>query len=109
MFWIIRWTNRQGEDQSIVVEAKSRVVAETIALKRDIPVVIIEEASDEDVAAARESKRLWQYTNKATRHTCFGRPVATRQLACLILCGLWTIGVLLQSGGVLMLSLRLPL
>lgn len=101
MYWVIRWTNRAGEDQSIVVEAKSKVVAETIALKRDIPVVIIEEATDADVAAAREAKLLWRSTPQIAVRTCFGRPVAARQLACLMCCGLWTIGLLLQTGGVL--------
>ena len=109
MFWIIRWTNRQGVDESIVVEAGSRVVAETIALKRDIPVVVIEHASDADVAAARETKRLWRQTPRVAERTCFGRPVAGRQVACLLLCGLWTIGVLLQAGGVLPTLIRLPM
>ncbi len=109
MFWVIRWTNRAGEDQSIVVEAKSRVVAETIALKRDIPVVFIGEADDADVDAARAAKRLWRSTPHASRRMCFGRPVAARQLACLMLCGVWTIGVLLQSSGVLALSPPLPM
>ncbi|HEV2292702.1 MAG TPA: hypothetical protein VGR35_02540 [Tepidisphaeraceae bacterium] len=108
MYWIIRWTDREGDDQAIVVEAESRVVAWTIALKRDIPVVVVEEASDSDVAAARDANRLWQYTRPA-QHMCFGRPVATRQVACLMLCGVWTIGALLQSSGVLAFSLRLPL
>ena len=107
MFWVIRWTNRQGEDQSVVIEAKTRVVAETIALKRDIPVVFIGEADDADVAAAREAKRLWRSTPHASQRTCFGRPVAARQLACLMLCGVWTIGLLLQSSGLLTLSLRM--
>jgi hypothetical protein len=108
MFWIIRWTNGRGEDQSIVVEARSRVVAETMALKRDIPVVIIEEASPADVAGARTSKRLWQHT-RAQQRMCFGRPVQTRQLACLMLCGVWTIAVLLQTSGLLPTFMRLPL
>src|SRR5215218_803016 len=101
MYWVIRWSSKQtGEDHSIVVEAKSRVVAETIALKRDIPVAFLGEASDADIAAAREAKLLWAYT-KPSHATAFGRPVAARQLACLILCGVWTIGLLLQSSGVL--------
>ena len=108
MFWIIRWTNAQGVDQSIVLEAKSKVVAETIALKRDIPFVIIEEASDADVAEARESKRLWCHTREQQR-TCFGRPVRTGQLVCLMLCGIWTIGVLLQTSGFLPTFMRLPM
>ncbi len=108
MFWVIRWTNQAGEDQSVVVEAKSRVVAETIALKRDIPVVFIGEADDADVDAARDAKRLWRSTPHMAVRTCFGRPVAARQLACLMLCGVWTIGVLLQTSGMLAFSLRLP-
>jgi hypothetical protein len=101
MYWVIRWTNKQtGEDQSIVVEAKSKVVAETMALKRDIPIVFIGEAEESDVRAAREAKLLWQYT-KEQRYTCFGQPVARRQLACLMLCGVWTIGVLLQTSGLI--------
>lgn len=109
MYWVIRWTNRAGEDQSIVVEAKSRVVAETIALKRDIPVVFIGEADDSDVEAAREAKRLWRSTPHAAQQTCLGRPVAARQLACLMACGVCTIGLLLQTGGLLPTFMRLPM
>ena len=106
MLWVIRWTDlKSGEDQAIVVEAPSRAAAETIARKRDIPVVVVSVATDEDVAAAREAKRLWRYTRETGTH-CFGRPVNTRQVACLMLCGVWTIGVLLQSAGVL--QARLP-
>lgn len=101
MYWIIRWTHPQsGEDLSIVVEAKSKVVAETMALKRDIPVVIINEATDSEVRAARETKRLWSYSKEQTRK-CFGQPVGVRQVACLMLCGVWTIGVLLRTQGLL--------
>jgi hypothetical protein len=101
MYWVIRWTDKvTGEDQAIVVEAKSRTLAETIALKRDIPVVFIGPADDDDVAAAREAKLLWRYTPDS-HWSCFGQPVGTRQLACLMLCGIWTIGLLLQSAGVL--------
>ena len=108
MYWVIRWTNKQtGEDQSIVVEAKSKVVAETMALKRDIPIVFIGEAEEADVRAAREAKLLWKYT-KEQRLTCFGQPVGSGHLACFMLCGVWTIGVLLQTAGFIppMLSLR---
>src|SRR5215213_7060482 len=107
MFWIIRWTDKHsGQDQSMVVEAKSRVVAETIALKRDIPVAFVGEADEADVILARESKRLWRYTKEHHR-TCFGQPIAMRQVACLMLCGLWTIGLLLQSSGVIPPIIRL--
>ncbi|MGB7159031.1 MAG: hypothetical protein WBD40_13260 [Tepidisphaeraceae bacterium] len=107
MFWVIRWTDlKSGEDQAFVVEARSRAAAETIALKRDIPVVFLGEADDADIKAAREAKRLWRYTRETGRK-CFGRPIGPRQLACIMLCGVWTIGVLLQSGGVL--NARFPL
>jgi hypothetical protein len=107
MYWVIRWTNPQtGEDHSAVVEATSRVVAETIALKRDIPVVFIGEAGGDDVRAAREAKMLWGAAQPAGR-TAFGCPVAMRQIACLMLCGVWTIGVLLQASGVLPPLMRL--
>ena len=100
MYWIIRWTNAGGEDQSIVVEARNKVVAETMALKRDIPFVIISEATDDDVRAAREAKRLWSYT-KEPKRTCFGQPVGVSQLTCLMLCGVWTISLLLRMQGLL--------
>ena len=109
MFWVIRWTNAQGNDQSVVIEAQSKVIAETIALKRDIPVVFIGEADAAEVEAAREARLLWRSTPQVAVQTCFGRPVHARQLACLILCGVWTIGVLLQVGGILPPFVGLPM
>ncbi len=101
MFWVIRWTDlKTGQDLAFVVEAQSRAAAETVALKRDIPLVFLGPADDADIAAARQAKRLWRYTRDAGRR-CFGRPIGGRQLACVMLCGVWTIGVLLQSAGVL--------
>src|SRR5262245_59796006 len=106
MFWVIRWSDlKTNEDHAIVVEAESIVAAKTIALKRDIPVVHMGEASDAEVAAAREANRLWRYTRPPGRR-CFGQPVSSGQLACLMLCGIWTIGVILQADGLMM---RVPL
>jgi hypothetical protein len=96
MFWIIRWTDVQGQDQSLVVEAHSQAVAEAFAIKRDIPVVVIGEASRDDIAEAEKAKRLWRSTYGHRRYTCFGRPVPPSQLACLMTCGVCTITVLLR-------------
>ena len=102
MYWVIRWTDaKTGQDQAIVVEAETRASAETTALKRNIPVVHLGEADDADVSAAREANLLWRYTPESMWR-CFGQPIGTMQLACLMFCGLCTIGVLLQSSGVLM-------
>ena len=87
---------RAGAGSILVVEARSQAVAETFALKRDIPVVIIEEASDDDIAQADKAKRLWRSTYADRRYSCFGQPVATSQLACLMICGVCTITVLLR-------------
>ena len=97
MFWVIRWSDLQtNEDRFVVMEAKSMAVARTFALKRDIPVVFVGEASDAEINAARKANLLWRYTRPNGRR-CFGRPVTSGQLACLMLCGIWTIGVILRS------------
>ena len=102
MFWVIRWTDpKSGQDQAIVVEAESRAAAETTAVKRNIPVVHLGEADDTDITAAREANLLWRYTPDMS-WKCFGQPVGTIQLACLMFLGVTTIGVLLQSAGVLL-------
>ena len=96
MFWVIRGTDgRTDSDFAMVVEADSRASAEAWALKRNVPYVMIDEAEAGDVAGASRDKRLWKHTPD-TRHRCFGQPVNAGQLACLILCGIWTIGLLLR-------------
>ena len=103
MFWVIRWTDaKTGDDQAIVIEAETRAGAETTALKRNIPVVHLGPADDGDVATAREANLLWRYTPQYAGQTCFGHPVGPMQVAFFMLCGVCTIGVLLQVGGVLM-------
>ena|SRR5687768_15740120 len=93
MLWVVRGTDVDDQDISVVIEAASRAEAEYIALRRGVPVVIIEEATTQDVQEARVSQKLWQYTI-APRHTCLGRPVGKFQLACLAICGILT-GVIL--------------
>ena len=101
MFWVIRWTEpKTGQDQAIVVEAESRARAETTALKRGIPVIHLGEADEADINAAREANLLWRYTPDS-RWTCFGQPLGNSQLAFLMISGICTIGVLLQTAGVL--------
>lgn len=102
MLWVIRWSDTETAlDHFIVVEAPSRAAAEAIALKRDIPVAFLGAADASDIAAARKAKLLWQYSSNKNRLRCFGEAVGTGHVACLILCGLWTIGTLLQTFGLL--------
>jgi len=99
MFWNIRWTDAlSGEDKSIVIESETKTAAECMALRRGIPFVIIDEANDADIETARESKLLWKYTPSA-RYTAFGQTLGTAHLACLMLCGIWTMLVLLIRVG----------
>lgn len=93
MLWVVRGTDVDDQDISVVIEAASRAEAEYIALRRGVPVVVIEEATSRDVAEARVSQKLWQYTIQP-KHTCLGRPVGKFQLACLAVCGILT-GVIL--------------
>jgi hypothetical protein len=99
MFWVIRGTDGHTDsDFAMVVEADSRAGAEAWALKRSVPYVIIDEAEDGDIDEARKGKRLWKHTPDA-RHRCFGQPVGAAHLACLMLCGVWTIALLLTRCG----------
>ena len=100
MYWVIRGTDgRTSEDFAMVVEADTHAAAEAWALKRNVPYVMIDEAEEFDIADARRNKRLWKHTPDA-RHRCFGYPVGAMQLACLMLCGVWTIGLLLRVNNV---------
>jgi len=95
MYWVIRGTeSRSNEDFEMVVEAMCGAAAEMWALKRNIPFVFIGEADDADVARARAANRLWGFTPKP-KYRCLGQPVMGKQLACLLLCGVWTIVLIL--------------
>ena len=90
MFWVIRWTDRQtNEDKAIVVEAESQAEAEYMGLKRGIPIVFLGEASDYDVSLAKRQKLLWKYS-RVSPYSCFGRTVSKREIAFLIFAGLAT-------------------
>ena len=90
MFWVIRWTDRQNnEDKAIVVEAESQAEAEYMGLKRGIPIVFLGEASDWDVATAKKNKLLWKYS-RVSPYSCFGRTVSTREIMFLMGAGLAT-------------------
>ena len=109
MFWVIRYTDElTQEDREIVVEAESRLAAETMALKRNIPVAFMGPADDADVRAARERKLLWKYS-PSSKHTVFGRPVSKKHLVCLALCGIWTVLMLLHSAHINVLDLPMSL
>ena len=90
MFWVIRWTDRQtNEDKAIVVEAASQAEAEYMGLKRGIPIVFLGEASDYDVQLAKRQKLLWKYS-RVSPYSCFGRTVSKREIAFLMFAGLAT-------------------
>src|SRR3954453_17650998 len=93
MMWVIRGTNAQnGDDFAMVVEANSRAAAETWAVKRGIPVAFIGEAVEQEILTAKKSHQLWKYT-PGSRYTVLGHPLAAGQLACLLLAGVMTMGL----------------
>jgi hypothetical protein len=90
MRWIIRWTDfRTFQDYETVVDADSREAAEAIAGERRITVTSVEPVGDDGAAPSGVPLSL------------LGRPLRAMQVASLMLCGLATIGVLLQSAGML--------
>ena len=93
MFWVIRGTDRQTQDDfAFVVETPSQAAAEAWALKRGMPVAFLGPATEEDVLAAKQIHRLWRYSPEP-RMTCFGMPILKRQVACLLLAGVATAGL----------------
>ena len=97
MFWVIRWTDRHtNEDKAIVVEAGSSAEAEYMGLKRGIPIVFLGEASNRDVAIAKKAKLLWKYT-RVSPYNCFGQTVNRREVMFLMLAGLATAFLHLQT------------
>lgn len=100
MLWTVRGTlQRTHQDMNIVVEAGSRDEAEYMGWRRGLYVVIVEEASPDDIAAARDSRLLWRYTPE-TKYTAFGWPIRKLQLAGLMLVGVMTIVLLLERAGI---------
>ena len=107
MMWVIRWTDfRTFKEHAMVVEAETREAAEEIARKRRVTPTYIGAADESDVQAARAERKLWRC--ESDELACFGRPVGGLQIACLIVLGISTIGVLLQVTG-LLASVKLAL
>ncbi len=97
MLWTIRGTLRNtNQDITLVVEAENRDAAEYLGLRRNITVVIVDEATESDVAEARRNRRLIQYTPDQS-FRAFGRPIRKFELAGLLLCGVLTILLLLRT------------
>ncbi|HEY7090284.1 MAG TPA: hypothetical protein VH518_19460 [Tepidisphaeraceae bacterium] len=91
--WIIRGTDaRSGEDLAMVVEARSKAAAECWAVKRGVPAVFITQADQDEISIAKRENRLWTSSPKP-KYVCFGRPLATRQVACIMAVGIMTAGI----------------
>ena len=99
MLWTVRGTTPENEDYTVVIEAESRTEAEYRVMKRGLPVVIIEEATEGDIRQAKLEHKLWKYRPDPVR-TAFGRKVNKFQLTCLMLCGLMTVVIVLHNSRV---------
>jgi hypothetical protein len=96
MMYVIRGTDaRRAEDFAFVVEAKSQEAAECWALKREVPVEFIGPAEESDIAEARRTNHLWK-CSPGPKYTCFGQPVRAKQLACLMIAGVLTMGLIVS-------------
>lgn len=100
MFWTIRWTDAQvTDDKWLVVEAETRPAAEAWAIKRGVPVVVLNEAKAQEIFAARAAGLLRNHTPKV-RYRCWGRPVGRAQVAVLMIAGLATAWLNLRNADV---------
>ena len=98
MRWTIRWTDfRTFRDYEAVVDADSREQAEAIAGERRITVTSVEPMGDDGGVPSTVPLSL------------LGKPLRAMQVASLMLCGVATTGVLLQSGGMLANPVWMPL
>lgn len=97
MLWTIRGTDPTTEqDTFVVTEADTAAEAEYFARRRGFPVVVVEQATPADIRAARTAGTLFHYSG-GSRYRCFGHPITSGQLVCLMLCGITTIGLLLRA------------
>ena len=103
--WCVRGM-ANSTDVCIVVESPTKSEAEAAGWRRGIHVVIVNEASADEVAAAKAEARLFRFT-PPPRLTCFGRIVSQNQAACLVLCALATIMLDLHAWHVPMCLCRL--
>ena len=88
MFFLVQWSEN-GEDLAAVIEAETRAGAESSALKRNIPVVVITEAEPDDIRDARAVKRLWKYSPDPG-HRAFGMTLSAFHLTCVMIVGVLT-------------------
>jgi hypothetical protein len=77
-------------DTCIVVESPTKAEAEMAGWRRGIQVVIVNEATADEIASAKAEGHLVRFT-PPPRLICFGRVVTSNQAACLVLCALATI------------------
>src|SRR5215207_11011152 len=90
MFWTIRWTDSQKqEDRWVVLEAESQSAAEAWGWKRGVPVVSLAESTPLERAQARKAGLLRKYTAEP-RYVCCGHPVSNLQLAFILVSGVAT-------------------
>ena len=90
MFWTIRWTDSQAqEDRCVVLEAETRTAAEAWGWKRGVPVVSIVESTPAEYGSARRSGLLRKYTPDP-KYVCCGHAVGRWQLATFMLSGVAT-------------------
>jgi hypothetical protein len=87
--WTVRGVSG-GADVCLVIQAANDVAAECFATKRGVEVVVVTQATADEIAEAKLAGRHWRYTPEA-RLTCFGRPVGHMHAACLVVCGLATV------------------
>ena|SRR5215207_8914996 len=90
MFWTIRWTDSQKqEDRWVVLEAESLVAAEAWGWKRGVPVVSLVESTPLERAQARRAGLLRKYTPEP-RYVCWGHQVGNWQLILIMASGVAT-------------------
>jgi hypothetical protein len=93
--WLIRWTDfRTFRDYETIVNADSREEAEAVAGERRMSVTFVGPVDEEG--------------DPVVELSVFGQPVAAPQVVSLMMCGLATIGVLLQSLGMLSNRIWVP-
>ena len=93
MRWLIRSTDfRTFQESETIIDADTREAAEAVARERRLTVTSVEPLDGDDASASRDATLSLSF---------LGKPLRKLQLVSLMLCGLATIGVLLQSGGVL--------
>jgi hypothetical protein len=103
MRWLVRSTDfRTFRDSETIIDADTREQAEAIARDRRMTVTSVEALDGGD----NDNVEPWGMTLSLS---FLGKPLRKLQLASLMLCGVATIGVLLQAGGMLANRIWIPL